>query len=43
VRMDALARTTLHLSPPTARADRADAAGVHRLGRTAAQDMATYD
>jgi len=33
VRMDALARTTLHLSPPTARADRADAGGVHRLER----------
>jgi transcriptional regulator with XRE-family HTH domain len=33
VRMDALARTTLHLCPPTARADRADAGGVHRLGR----------
>jgi len=35
VRMDALARTTLHLTPPTVRADRADAGGVHRLGRTA--------
>nr|WP_052171133.1 ATP-binding protein [Massilia sp. JS1662] len=38
VRMDALARTTLHLTPPAVRADRADAGGVHRLGRTAAQD-----
>jgi hypothetical protein len=37
VRMDALARTTLHLTPPTVRADRADAGGVHRLGRTAGQ------
>jgi hypothetical protein len=37
VRMDALARTTLHLTPPPVRADRADAAGVHRLGRTAGQ------
>jgi len=36
VRMDALARTTLHLSPPTARADRADAGGVHRLERVGA-------
>jgi hypothetical protein len=35
VRMDALARTTLHLTPPTVRADRADAGGVHRLVRTA--------
>jgi len=38
VRMDALARTTLHLAPPTFRADRADAGGVHRLGRMAGQD-----
>ena len=37
VRMDALARTTLHLTPPAVRADRADAGGVHRLGRTALQ------
>jgi hypothetical protein len=37
VRMDALARTTLHLAPPTVRADRADAGGVHRLGRMAGQ------
>jgi hypothetical protein len=36
VRMDALARTTLHLCPPTARADRADAGGVHRLARVGA-------
>ncbi|PQO98099.1 hypothetical protein C5614_12075 [Massilia phosphatilytica] len=36
VRMDALARTTLHLTPPPVRTDRADAGGVHRLGRTAA-------
>jgi hypothetical protein len=43
VRMDALARTTLHLSPPTTRADRADAGSVHRLGRTAAQGMAAHD
>lgn len=35
VRMDALARTTLHLTPPTVRADRADAGGIHRLARTA--------
>ena len=35
VRMDALARTTLHLPPPTTRAGRADAGGVHRLGRPA--------
>jgi hypothetical protein len=35
VRMDALARTTLHLMPPVVRADRADAGGVHRLGRIA--------
>jgi hypothetical protein len=33
VRMDALARTTLHLAPPATRPDRADAGGVHRLGR----------
>jgi hypothetical protein len=39
VRMDALARTTLHLCPPTVRADRADAGGVHRLGRTESQDF----
>ena len=38
VRMDALARTTLHLTPPTVRPDRADAGGVHRLGRMAGQD-----
>lgn len=38
VRMDALARTTLHLTPPPVRADRADAGGVHRLARTAGQD-----
>jgi hypothetical protein len=38
VRMDALARTTLHLTPPTVRADRADAGGVHRLGRLAGQE-----
>ncbi|MCS0615012.1 hypothetical protein NX783_19925 [Massilia kyonggiensis] len=38
VRMDALARTTLHLTPPAVRADRADAGGVHRLGRTVGQD-----
>ena len=38
VRMDALARTTLHLTPPAVRADRADAGGVHRLARTAGQD-----
>jgi hypothetical protein len=37
VRMDALARTTLHLAPPAVRPDRADAGGVHRLGRTAGQ------
>jgi hypothetical protein len=37
VRMDALARTTLHLAPPAVRADRADAGGVHRLGRAAGQ------
>jgi hypothetical protein len=37
VRMDALARTTLHLTPPPVRADRADAGGVHRLGRMADQ------
>jgi len=36
VRMDALARTTLHLGPPTARAGRADAGGVHRLERVGA-------
>jgi hypothetical protein len=36
VRMAALARTTLHLAPPTARADRADAGGVHRLQRVGA-------
>jgi hypothetical protein len=36
VRMDALARTTLHLTPPDARAGRADAGGVHRLARTSA-------
>ena len=36
VRMAALARTTLHLAPPTARADRADAGGVHRLERVGA-------
>ena len=35
VRMDALARTTLHLMPPATRAGRADAGGVHRLGRPA--------
>ena len=35
VRMDALARTTLHLTPPTPRAGRADAGGVHRLNRAA--------
>jgi hypothetical protein len=35
VRMDALARTTLHLTPPAPRAGRADAGGVHRLNRTA--------
>jgi hypothetical protein len=34
--MDALARTTLHLCPPTMRADRADAGGVHRLERVGA-------
>ncbi|WP_075791148.1 ATP-binding protein [Massilia putida] len=33
VRMDALARTTLHLTPPATHAGRADAGGVHRLGR----------
>jgi hypothetical protein len=33
VRMAALARTTLHLAPAAARADRADAGGVHRLER----------
>jgi len=38
VHMDALARTTLHLAPPTVRADRADAGGVHRLGRMAGQE-----
>jgi hypothetical protein len=38
VRMDALARTTLHLTPPAVRADRADAGGVHRLGRMAGQE-----
>jgi hypothetical protein len=43
VRMDALARTTLHLSPPTTRVDRADAGSVHRHGRTTARDMATHD
>jgi hypothetical protein len=37
VRMDALARTTLHLVPPAVRADRADAGGVHRLGRIPGQ------
>jgi hypothetical protein len=37
VRMDALARTTLHLAPPALRADRADAGGVHRLGRAAGE------
>jgi hypothetical protein len=37
VRMDSLARTTLHLTPPAARPDRADAGGVHRLARTAGQ------
>jgi hypothetical protein len=36
VRMAALARTTLHLVPPTVRADRADAGGVHRLQRVGA-------
>ena len=36
VRMAALARTTLHLAPPSARADRADAGGVHRLQRAGA-------
>jgi hypothetical protein len=36
VRMDALARTTLHLTPPAARADRADVGGVHRLSRAGA-------
>ena len=35
VRMDALARTTLHLMPPATRAGRADAGGVHRVGRPA--------
>ena len=43
VRMDALARTALHLPPPTIRADRADAGGVHRLGRTAARDLAAHN
>ena len=38
VRMDALARTTLHLTPPAVRADRADAGGVHRLDRMAGQE-----
>jgi hypothetical protein len=33
VRMDALARTTLHLTPQSTRPGRADAGGVHRLGR----------
>jgi hypothetical protein len=33
VRMDALARTTLHLTPPVTRPGRADAGGVHRLTR----------
>jgi hypothetical protein len=37
VRMDALARTTLHLPVPAIRADRADAGGAHRLGRAAAK------
>lgn len=36
VRMDALARTTLHLAPPATRAGRADAGGVHRLDRSGA-------
>jgi hypothetical protein len=36
VRMDALARTTLHLAPPVTRAGRADAGGVHRLDRSGA-------
>jgi hypothetical protein len=36
VRMAALARTTLHLAPSAARADRADAGGVHRLQRVGA-------
>jgi hypothetical protein len=35
VRMDALARTTLHLTPPAPRPGRADAGGVHRLNRAA--------
>jgi hypothetical protein len=35
VRMDALARTTLHLTPPPVRADHADPAGVHRVTRAA--------
>ena len=38
VRMDALARTTLHLTPPAVRVDRADTGGVHRLARTPGQD-----
>jgi hypothetical protein len=35
VRMDALARTTLHLTPAAPRPGRADAGGVHRLNRAA--------
>lgn len=34
-RLDALARTTLHLAPPPVRRDSADAASVHRLARFA--------